>query len=79
MGTIVVGIDGSPGSDAALRWALDEARLRGSRLRAVHVYQRGMGYLSWFQDALFSVVWRDDFERRMKAPPSQAKAPGARR
>jgi nucleotide-binding universal stress UspA family protein len=39
MGTIVVGVDGSAGSDAALRWALDEARLRGSSLRVVHVYQ----------------------------------------
>lgn len=38
MGTIVVGIDGSPGSDAALRFALDEARLRGSKLRLVHSY-----------------------------------------
>jgi nucleotide-binding universal stress UspA family protein len=39
MGTIVVGVDGSAGSDAALRWALAEAQLRGSRLRAVHVYE----------------------------------------
>jgi nucleotide-binding universal stress UspA family protein len=38
MGTILVGVDGSQGSDAALRWALDEARLRGSRLRVVHVF-----------------------------------------
>ena len=35
---IVVGVDGSPGSDAALRWAAGEARLRGSSLRIVHVY-----------------------------------------
>lgn len=39
MGTIVVGIDGSAGSDAALQWALAEARLRGSSLRVVHAYQ----------------------------------------
>jgi nucleotide-binding universal stress UspA family protein len=39
MGTIIVGVDGSPGSDAALRWAVAEARLRGARLRLVHVYQ----------------------------------------
>jgi nucleotide-binding universal stress UspA family protein len=38
IGTIVVGVDGSPGGDAALRWALAEARLRGSRLRVVHAY-----------------------------------------
>jgi nucleotide-binding universal stress UspA family protein len=39
MGTIVVGVDGSAGSDAALRWALAEARLRGSRVRVVHAYE----------------------------------------
>jgi nucleotide-binding universal stress UspA family protein len=39
MGTIVVGVDGSAGSDAALRWAVAEARLRGSKVRVVHVYQ----------------------------------------
>ncbi|HUC34549.1 MAG TPA: universal stress protein [Gaiellaceae bacterium] len=39
MGTIVVGVDGSPGSDAALRWAVGEARLRGSAVRVVHAYQ----------------------------------------
>jgi nucleotide-binding universal stress UspA family protein len=36
---IVVGVDGSAGSVAALRWALDEARLRGAPLRLVHAYQ----------------------------------------
>ena len=39
MGTIVVGVDGSAGSDGTLRWALNEARLRGTKLRVVHVYQ----------------------------------------
>lgn len=39
MGTIVVGVDGSQGSDAALRWALDEARLRNATLRVVHTYE----------------------------------------
>jgi nucleotide-binding universal stress UspA family protein len=34
---IVVGVDGSPASDAALRWACDEARLRGSGVVALHV------------------------------------------
>lgn len=39
MGTIVVGVDGSAGSDRALRWALAEARLRDSNVRVVHVYE----------------------------------------
>jgi nucleotide-binding universal stress UspA family protein len=38
MATVVVGVDGSPGSAAALRLALEEARLRGARLRAVLVW-----------------------------------------
>ncbi len=37
--TIVVGVDGSEGSIVALRWALDEARLRRAPLRLVHAYQ----------------------------------------
>jgi nucleotide-binding universal stress UspA family protein len=36
--TIVVGVDGSEASLAALAWAADEARLRGSCLVAVHVW-----------------------------------------
>jgi nucleotide-binding universal stress UspA family protein len=37
-GRIVVGVDGSPGSRAALRWAADEARLRRARVEAVHCW-----------------------------------------
>ena len=38
MSEIVVGVDGSPASKAALSWALAEARLRGATLRAVHAW-----------------------------------------
>ena len=38
MGTIVVGVDGSAEGDRALRFALAEARLRGSEVRAVHAW-----------------------------------------
>lgn len=37
-GTIVVGVDGSPPSIAALRWAADEAALRGAQIVAVHAW-----------------------------------------
>ena len=37
-GTIVVGVDGSPPSVAALRWAAKEAELREARLVAVHAW-----------------------------------------
>jgi nucleotide-binding universal stress UspA family protein len=35
---IVVGVDGSPGSRAALRWAVDEARLRAGVVEVVTAY-----------------------------------------
>lgn len=38
MGTIVVGVDGSDASVDALRWALQEARLRAARVVAVYVW-----------------------------------------
>lgn len=41
MKTIVVGVDYSEGAKAALRFALEEAKLRGARLRAVHASQYG--------------------------------------
>lgn len=37
-GVVVVGIDGSAGATAALRWAAAEARLRGGRLLIVHAW-----------------------------------------
>ena len=37
-GTIVVGVDGSDASHEALRWAAEEARLRGARVVAVHAW-----------------------------------------
>jgi nucleotide-binding universal stress UspA family protein len=39
MNTIVVGVDGSTGSRAALRFATQEARLRGASLRIVTAWQ----------------------------------------
>ena len=37
-GPIVVGVDGSPAAAGALAWALEEARLRGAPLTAVHAW-----------------------------------------
>jgi nucleotide-binding universal stress UspA family protein len=37
-GKIVVGVDGTPASRAALRWAIDEARFRGDRVHAVYAW-----------------------------------------
>jgi nucleotide-binding universal stress UspA family protein len=41
MGLIVVGVDHSAGAKAALRFALEEARLRRTTLRVVHAWQFG--------------------------------------
>jgi nucleotide-binding universal stress UspA family protein len=40
-GLIVVGVDSSEGGKAALRFALDEARLRQATLRVVHTWHFG--------------------------------------
>ncbi len=49
MALIVVGVDGSEESKAALRWAIEEARLRRSSVRALYAwslrYAGGSGYL----------------------------------
>jgi nucleotide-binding universal stress UspA family protein len=39
-GRILVGIDGSPASVAAVRWAVREAQLRGMRVHVLHVRDR---------------------------------------
>lgn len=36
---VVVGVDGSPHGDAALRWALEEAETRGGEVTAVYAWQ----------------------------------------
>jgi nucleotide-binding universal stress UspA family protein len=41
--TIVVGVDGSDASKEALRWAAEEARLRGASLRAIHAWSYPIG------------------------------------
>jgi nucleotide-binding universal stress UspA family protein len=38
---VTVGVDGSAGSMAAMRWALGEARLRKAPLRIIHVFSYG--------------------------------------
>jgi len=56
-GDVIVGVDGSAGARAALRWAMAEARLRKTRLRVVHAWTfsypggAGYGYLGESLDA----------------------------
>jgi nucleotide-binding universal stress UspA family protein len=77
-GEIVVGVDGSPGSEAALAWALGEARLRGAKLRLIHAYQVpalafgdvGMGAPGTAGQAAFA----EDIERIRSTSEAQAKS-----
>jgi len=77
-GEIVVGVDGSVGSQAALAWALAEARLRNAKLRVVHAYQVpaltfgdvGMGIPGTGAQAAFA----EDVERVRSASEEQAKS-----
>jgi nucleotide-binding universal stress UspA family protein len=53
---IVVGVDGSEPSQEALRWAIEEARIRHSTIRAVYV---------WFmpRDSAYGFVPAEVFDR----------------
>jgi nucleotide-binding universal stress UspA family protein len=51
MSGIVVGVDGSPHSQAALDWALDEAALRNAHLTALAVAPAVTGYWGIFSQA----------------------------
>src|SRR6185437_17156639 len=57
---VIVGVDGSAGSDEALRWALAEARLRKAPLRVLHAWV----YLHALVPALvgYPYVTRGSFE-----------------
>jgi nucleotide-binding universal stress UspA family protein len=51
MSGIVVGVDGSPHSQAALDWALDEAALRNAHLTALAVAPAASGYWGIFSQS----------------------------
>lgn len=60
---IVVGVDGSPASIDALRWAAKQAKLTGNRLEAVLTFQYPTQY-----DEIFygdTTAWSEPAERRL--------------
>jgi nucleotide-binding universal stress UspA family protein len=71
-GRIVVGIDGSEESAAALRWAVEEAKLRDARVEAVHAWNyipmttaadSGLVPMSWTEGAEMVDATRDAASR----------------
>jgi nucleotide-binding universal stress UspA family protein len=52
MSVIVVGVDHSPGATEAVRFALEEAKLRDATLRAVHAWHFGYIGLTGLEGAL---------------------------
>jgi nucleotide-binding universal stress UspA family protein len=68
MGVIVVGVDHSAGAKAALRFALEEARLRQATLRVVHAWRFGYIGATGFEGALPAVGGElEDFRRGAEA------------
>lgn len=51
MKRILVGVDGSPGSDRALAWACQEARAHGATLVVAHAWQPPLVYGTGFAPA----------------------------
>src|SRR5205085_9986525 len=72
---VVVGVDGSDGSRAALRWALEAAARRGAELEVVAVYPVG---LPWRWDPAIDApdveAVRADLEERARVFGSEVRA-----
>lgn len=69
MERIVVGVDGSPGSTAALRWAVGEATLRGATIEAVQAF-----HIPYASGSTIAPLALDPAEFRASAEATLAKA-----
>jgi nucleotide-binding universal stress UspA family protein len=67
MNEIVVGIDQSPGSQRALEWALEEAKLRQATVRLVHAVPPPQSYYP------YSMVELDRLEAGREEPQQAAR------
>lgn len=61
--TIVVGIDGSAASKAALAWAVDEARRRSASVTAVHAWQFPAIGFAGYGGTMVPLVTMEDIEK----------------
>jgi len=75
--TIVVGVDGSDCSLSALRWALEEARLRGAKIRAVHAWS--FPHVSTYHEAAHAmeIPFADEAAAALDQAISEADVEGA--
>jgi nucleotide-binding universal stress UspA family protein len=71
-GRIVVGFDGSPHSEAALAWAVDEARLRGRGLHVIHAFAAVQSIMGHSDPEYFA---RSQNEAKTELEQSLAKGP----
>ena len=65
-GDIVVGVDGSDESFAALRWALGEASLTGQQVNAVYAWTHSWDMGSQPEDEEQWAQMRHDIARRLR-------------
>lgn len=75
-GSIVVGVDGSPSSDLALDWAVEEGSRRGLPLHIIHAFsygypltKTGMGYAIGGLRERADIVRQDALTRARRASP----------
>ena len=78
-GRIVVGVDGSPHSEEALRWALGQARLTGQSVEAVTSWSIPVSF-GEAAGPLMGIDWRGDATRTLeKSVANVVDAPEADR
>jgi nucleotide-binding universal stress UspA family protein len=72
---IIVGVDGSPGSDAALRWAVAHAPAFGARVVAVHCWSPPLRHAE-SEPAGEAAALERDFAAILDAAVERARADG---
>ena len=73
-GRIVVGVDGSPSSEEALRWALGQARLTGQPVDAVTSWSIPVSF-GEAAGALMTIDWQGDATRTLESTVAKAVDP----
>jgi nucleotide-binding universal stress UspA family protein len=68
--TIIVGVDGSPSSRQALRWAARQAELTGGQVHAITTWH--LPSTTGWETALDAVDWADDARRTLDTALQEA-------